>query len=568
MSLKFAFCFLVVFVSSVFGQEKIKLYDIDILVKENGDLLITEKITVHAEGNAIKRGIYRSFPTRYYDRFKNYYIVDFEVLNVQRNGISEPYFLEKKRNGVDWYIGHEDTFLPTGVYSYTLQFKTNWQLGYFTTHDELYFNAIGGDWSFDIDSVSVRVEMPAGAQIFDFGAFTGYKGATECQCKSSTKNGHILYIHTTEKLNPGEQLTFYAQIPKGFIIEPSSAEKRLRFLKNNRHFVLAFIGFIAIFLLYLRQWRRFGVDPKKGTIIPLFDPPVGYTAEELSFIHNLGMSNRILTSVLVQLAIKGVLRIEQGRSIVGRKYELLRLIEKPTSLSPYEHAVFNALLSNKSRLPMENQHHTMFASANSKLQALLERKFKPQYFSLNFRKIGGVVLLSLVLAGITFMISPSLIFSIGFGLLLLLLFIIFSYLIKAPTPHGRSIMDDIEGFIMYVRTAESRQLNAAHEPNMTIERYEALLPFALSLGIENDWGKKFERALASSLREATSGNYNPKWFSGGRIGSFSASRFSSEIGRSMSGAISSASRPPGSSSGGGGGGFSGGGGGGGGGGGW
>jgi uncharacterized membrane protein len=121
---------------------------------------------------------------------------------------------------------------------------------------------------------------------------------------------------------------------------------------------------------------------------------------------------------------------------------------------------------------------------------------------------------------------------------------------------------------MYLSVAEKDQLDLMYEPELTVERFEKLLPYAIALGVENQWGKKFENALRQSMQDTKT--YNPSWYTGAGAGAaaFSPVNFTSAMGKSFSSAISSASTPPGSSSGSGGGGSSGGGGGGGGGGGW
>ena len=64
----------------VLAEERILSYDSDIDIRADGSLDVTERITVRAEGQQIRRGIYRDFPTRYKDRFGNRVVVDFEVL--------------------------------------------------------------------------------------------------------------------------------------------------------------------------------------------------------------------------------------------------------------------------------------------------------------------------------------------------------------------------------------------------------------------------------------------------------------------------------------------------------
>ena len=83
----FAFIFPLFFVSlSVFAQERILSYDSFIDVNQDGSMIVTETIKVRAEGNQIRRGMYRDFPTYYLHNFGFMRIVGFQVLSVHRDG--------------------------------------------------------------------------------------------------------------------------------------------------------------------------------------------------------------------------------------------------------------------------------------------------------------------------------------------------------------------------------------------------------------------------------------------------------------------------------------------------
>ena len=143
---------------------------------------------------------------------------------------------------------------------------------------------------------------------------------------------------------------------------------------------------------------------------------------------------------------------------------------------------------------------------------------------------------------------------------------VFYHLLKAPTAAGRRILDQIDGFRMYLSVAEKERLNLENPPAHTPQLFEMFLPYALALDVEQQWAEKFADVLAIAGRNA--GGYSPKWYSGTAWSSLGVAAFAGSLGSSLSSAISSASTAPGSSSGGGGGGSTGGGGGGGGGGGW
>src|SRR3989304_2907586 len=80
---------LIVFSGTLFADERILNYHSDITVFENAGMQVTENITVRAEGNNIKRGIYRDFPTTYKDNYGNRYQVDFGIKQILRDGNPE-----------------------------------------------------------------------------------------------------------------------------------------------------------------------------------------------------------------------------------------------------------------------------------------------------------------------------------------------------------------------------------------------------------------------------------------------------------------------------------------------
>jgi len=139
--------------------------------------------------------------------------------------------------------------------------------------------------------------------------------------------------------------------------------------------------------------------------------------------------------------------------------------------------------------------------------------------------------------------------------------IVFYHLMKAPTMQGTKLLSHLEGFRMFLKTAEAPRLQALTPPDKAPELFERYLPWAMALDVENDWAERFQEYLKQIGKSETS--YTPVWYHGSYN---SLTSLSSDIGTGLNSVISSASVS--TSSGSGRGGFSGGGGGGGGGGGW
>src|SRR3970282_2472951 len=89
------------------ADERILSYDSQVDVRSDGSLEVVEHIKVRAEGDKIRRGIYREFPTRYRDRHGNRAVVGFEVLEVRRDGQPEPWFTEDVANGRRCHPRHD-----------------------------------------------------------------------------------------------------------------------------------------------------------------------------------------------------------------------------------------------------------------------------------------------------------------------------------------------------------------------------------------------------------------------------------------------------------------------------
>src|SRR5438552_3296365 len=132
------------------AEERVENFSSDVTVNTDASLTVRETIMVNAEGDQIKHGILRDFPTIYNDRHGQRVVVGFEVLDVQRDGADEPYAVEDMENGDRIRIGSADTYLQEGRHTYRITYRTTRQIGFFTDYDELYWNVTGNGWTMPI----------------------------------------------------------------------------------------------------------------------------------------------------------------------------------------------------------------------------------------------------------------------------------------------------------------------------------------------------------------------------------------------------------------------------------
>ena len=115
--------------------ERILSYRSDIDIGAEGTLTVTETIRVNAEGDDIRHGIYRDFPTSYQRAGQRRVRVGFDVQSVQMDGRPEHYTTERIANGRRVKIGDADTEVARGQHTYVIRYTTTRQLGFFPGYD-------------------------------------------------------------------------------------------------------------------------------------------------------------------------------------------------------------------------------------------------------------------------------------------------------------------------------------------------------------------------------------------------------------------------------------------------
>jgi uncharacterized membrane protein YgcG len=614
--------------SPALARESILDFDSQIVVGTNSTLFVTETIRVAAQGAKINHGIYRDFPQLYRGAYGLRMRTGFKVTEVRRNGNRESYHTVNRENGVRIYIGDKNARLKSGTYTYTITYETDRQLGFFHNFDELYWNVTGNGWEFPIEHASATVHLPGnaapvasestGAVPGGMKAYTGRAGQRGTRYVANIVDGNA-HFETTKPMLPGEGLTIVVQWAKGVVVEPTAQVSRSMMMADNRGVLLGLVGLLVVLIYYAVAWAAVGKDPKRGTIIPLYAPPDGFSPAAVRFVEHMAFDDRAFAAAIMNLAVKGAVAIREDAK---NCYSLIRQSGTNANLLPEERTLLQDLLGYSHTLTIASGSRSTIKAAQKNLKQWLSRSFEKVYFVRNLRywlvglicsavplgyslvdsnEASGAIFLLVWLtfwsAGLIFMFSqiatlwrkawwkaiPLMLFATPFviaecfalGLLVreasywvagvfaagIVINALFYHLLKAPTMRGRKLLDQIDGLKLYLSVAEKDRLNAENPPKRTPQIFEMFLPYALALGVEQKWSEQFSDVLSDA--EQTRNGYSPGWYVGS--GGFTTG-VSNSLCSSFSGAIASASGSSGGS--GGGGGSSGGGGGGGGGGGW
>jgi hypothetical protein len=390
------------------AEERIVSWRSDIDVRANGALDVTETLRVEAEGDNIRHGIFRDFPTRYQGNGRKVR-VGFDVHAVERDGHPEPYATEAIDNGTRIRIGSADTYVPYGEHTYVIRYTTTRQLGFFPGYDELYWNVTGNGWMFPIDTAEAHVRLP---QPVPFGperaVYTGPQGSTAHDAETVSEGPGEITIRTTAPLGAYEGLTIAVRWPKGVVAEPPKPSPAWETLQEQAPRGAALLALLGLVLYYYYAWKRAGRGPRAGTVVPLFTPPDGLSAAALRYVKRMGFDDRCFAAAIVESGVHRELKIvEDHEGFFHRKKTSLVKTTGQGDLPAPERAMLTALFAGHDTIEMDQKNHAYFGAARKALSDGLEESYKDKTFvrNLGWAWMGLLLLfaaMALILAVVAF----------------------------------------------------------------------------------------------------------------------------------------------------------------------
>lgn len=368
------------------ADERVRDFHSDVRIAKDGTLTVTETIKVAVEGNEIKRGIQRDFPTTYQNRLGQKTRVSFDVVSVTRDGQPEPYTLLNQSNGKRVRIGQADVLLQPRDYVYVITYRTSRQLIFAKDYDELYWNATGTGWTFPIDAASARITLPGPAQFGDRATYTGVQGATgPGDAEVSDEGPGYIAFRTTRPLAAGEGLTVAAAFPKGVVDAPSRAAQAGWWLRDWGTLGAGILAVLGLLLYQLRAWWVAGRGPRAGTVVPLFSPPAGLSAAASRYVARMGMDNRAFTAAIVECAVKRQLHIDkkEGGWFSSDDTTLSRT-RGGEPLGRAEQAMLDELISTDTgSIELKQENHSTLQAAKSQLSNVFDQEYLGRLFVKN-----------------------------------------------------------------------------------------------------------------------------------------------------------------------------------------
>lgn len=580
-----------------FVFESTPRFDVNIVIEDSGDLVVTETIAQEF-GSTPRHGIFRSIPNRlrYDEEFDRVYPID--LVSV-RASTGTPADVETKEENGNFVIriGDPDTTI-TGRHTYELTYRVRGAMNGFEDRDELFWNAVGDQWEQDIGRMNVRVVGPD--DITRIACYQGRFGSTlSCDRGQITKKGAAIFeqsnlpayqaMSVVVALPPGTVASTAPILHERWSLDKAFSRTPVTVGGGIGLMALIAVGFGALVWKRGRDVRYRGsqVDQvmggppdaqtqaqtqavplfEKGTSVVEFEPPEGLRPGQVGTLVDEVANTLDVSATIVDLAVRKYLVIEEIPKtwLLGKADWNLRLLPEPAGdhLLPYEKKLLDGLFEDGDQVELSALRKKFAERLQKVKDALYNDVVARKWFLRRPDRVrqAWVVIGSLSLAlgiGITILLATftklgllGIPFAIG-GILLL----IGANRMPARTAKGTAMMRRVNGFRIVIEKAERYVSKWAEQENV----FTRFLPYAVVFGVTDKWAEAFE-SLGQMPTDTT-------WYMSTRAFGYAA--FADSIDSfavTTNGTISSA--PAGSGgSGFGGGGFSGGGGGGGGGGSW
>jgi uncharacterized membrane protein len=533
---------LFVFHQNVYAEtEAIEDFNVNIAIQKNGVLFVTENI-VYNFGSNQRHGIFRDIPLT---------AVEGPRLHINVSGVSnefgQPYQYTTSiaNNTLRIKIGEPNVFV-SGVKTYVISYQVYNAIRNFNDHNELYWNATGNQWPVSIQKAGVSVILPDSfVPNVRMDCFTGLQGSVWKNCVFNQGGSNITYS-TTKPLNAKEGLTIVLGIPLGYISNeavPSQKNYPATNSSNNLNFLVSFF-FLGLFIVVLAivfvllKPKALPRELRDRPIIAEYEPPDNLLPIEIGALLDHRVDLADISSVIISLAVRGYLKI---RFIVEeiafwpdkKDFEFIKLKDGADLTHPADKIIFDFLFSGRDRVKISDleKQKDFFQLDFKKIQKatesyLYEKGYFDQAAKDRAEKIRNYLPPTATILFIVFFLSFQILpAGLAIALLPLILIVItILFLMKAKlnyklTPQGISALGKILGFKEFLEVTEKDRLKFLNAPELQPEIFEKFLPYAMVLGVEKSWSKKFEGIYSQ----------NPNWYEDSTITRFNSDTLSRKL---------------------------------------
>ena len=297
------FCFFTFFVLNLICYAfdyVIDEYNVDIVVREDNTLSVKETIKVNFK--VYKHGIYRIIPLVNQVKREDG-TAERNRVSISKLKVNEEYSTSKDGSQLKIQIGSADRTV-IGNKEYVISYDYFLGNDKNKNFDELYFNLIGTNWDTTISNVRFRIEMPKDFDASKLGFTHGGYMQSNTDGIRYEINNNVIVGSFEGVLGDREGLTVRLELPDGYFIKDT--------WKNHIGEMIFYIIPIIFVIISYFLWVKYGNDDEIIETVEFYAPE-GLNSLDVAYIYKSFVNSNDVVSLLVYLANKGYLRIDEGK---------------------------------------------------------------------------------------------------------------------------------------------------------------------------------------------------------------------------------------------------------------
>ena len=518
----FSFILLLFFVIPANAQsnEKINTFATSIIIQEDGVVKVTESIE-YDFGTNYKHGIFRDLQYKFTNSQGKRFEIDVEITDVElyKGSLMDsalddalklvPFEILDNGDYVRAKIGDPNSTI-TGVNSYIIKYNVSGALESFEDYDELFWNVLGTNNNVPILESFATVVLPESVNITNSLCYTGEVGSTDSNCTIKlAEQSNAVGFTTTQQTLPGQDFTISVQFPKNSVPIIPKQEIAPDWFSRMLIIIGAVIYFLFLPIVMIILYFVFGRDPKisKKSIPVLFEPPKDNNGNklkpaEVGVIVDEKFDNKDLTATIVDLAIRGYIKIEEkdssaikrvftGHEFIFKKSQKFK--EKNSEpLKDYEQVLYNSFFKNRDFVESTDLKTSFYKDYKSIKDIVYTSLFANGFFPYNPEKVRQKWLIFGIIA--CFFFNPI----AGFVSIL-----ISQHMVKKTTQGVEAKFNGM-GLKKFLSSQE-QQLEFMED---RWHMFEKLLPYAIVFGVTKTWAQRFADLQIEQELDWYSGNNN------------------------------------------------------------
>ena len=341
---------------------EISAYNVVLDVNKDNTIDVTENITVYFTYSN-KHGIYKFTPQWMQYTGKDGKTIKRKSLVKDYRAVGDEYSVDTVKKKKRIKIGSANEYVGIGEKTYVIKYTYDMGKDPYKGFDELVFHAYGDYWGTEIKNASIIVNMPKSIQKENINFFLDkYRETNANEFVDTIISGNSIYAKFNQekyykyqekdycskefhidKYGNCDMPSYYGDevLKKSLTIDIELPEGYFEGGSWNYGFGSVIICIITFIITYWNFicWKKYGKNfPNRAQTVEFY-PPENYSSAEIGYIYGKQTNKKLTISLIIQLASKGYIKIDEIKKKHKKEIQLTNLMIKPTEQLSFDDLV-------------------------------------------------------------------------------------------------------------------------------------------------------------------------------------------------------------------------------------